>query len=163
LHTCVGIKLEVRHCISVLFYSLRPGGEWGRARRAGACPKAPASVFKRAFSAQRAIRLRGGGTQAHINPLPSGCNHHRDAHYALSNIYSIKSPTQRFLRTFRRKTSDPTRGRGENGLHNPLPPGCDHHRNAHHACSSTHNIYIFIRSPVLAASPQPRPPPSHTR
>ncbi len=60
---------------------------------------------------------------------------------------------------FGRKTSDPTRGRGGTGIHNPLPPGCNHHQNAHHARSSIHNIYISIKSPVLAASSQTRPPP----
>jgi hypothetical protein len=156
-HVCRN-KLKVRQCISVLFHSLRPWGEWGRARGR---VRRPQPVFlSTLFSARRAIRLRRGGTQAHINPLPSGCNHHRDAHYALSIIYSIKSPTQQFLRAFRAKDKRSDEGEGGNGVNNPLPPGCDHHRNAHHARSSTLNIYISFRSPILAASPQPRPPPT---
>jgi hypothetical protein len=87
------------------------GGLGTSAARKGVS-EAPASVFKRTFSPRRAIRLRGGGTQAHINPLLSGCNHHRDAHYALSSIYSIKSPTQQFLRAFWAKDKQSDEGEG---------------------------------------------------
>jgi hypothetical protein len=38
------------------------------------------------------------------------------------------------LRAFWRATSDPTRGGGHKQT-NPLPPGCNHHRNLHHARS----------------------------
>jgi hypothetical protein len=111
-HTCVGVKLKVRHCISVLFHSLRPWGS-GDARGVRGRVRRPQPVFLSAlFSARRAIRLRGGGTQAHINPLPSGCNHHRDAHYALSIINSIKSPTQQFLRAYRAKDKRSNEGEG---------------------------------------------------
>ncbi len=58
--------------------------------------QAPASVFYTRFEQRRAIRRGGGGTQAHINPLPQGCNHHRNAHHARSTqqhqTYSLKSP-----------------------------------------------------------------------
>jgi hypothetical protein len=37
------------------------------------------SVFTRALGERRAIRRGGGGTQAHINPLPPDCDHHQNA------------------------------------------------------------------------------------
>ncbi len=37
------------------------------------------SVFTRALGERRAIRRGGGGTQAHINPLPPDCDHPQNA------------------------------------------------------------------------------------
>jgi hypothetical protein len=61
-------KLKVRHCISVLLIKAW-GGVGTRAARGGVS-EGPSQRFERAFSARRAIRLRGGGTQAHITPFP---------------------------------------------------------------------------------------------
>ncbi len=148
------------HFCPILFIEAR--GEWGRAQRAGACPKAPASVFTHAFSPRRAIRLRGGGTQAHINPLPSGCNHHRDAHYALSSMYNIKSPTQRFFTRVSGERQAIRRGGGGKMAHiTPSPQAViTIETPITRAPANKTYIYISIRSPVLAGSPQLRPPPS---
>jgi hypothetical protein len=49
-------------------------------------PEDPSQHFivMRALGERRAIQRGGGGTQAYINPLPPGCNHHRSTQHALS-------------------------------------------------------------------------------
>jgi hypothetical protein len=68
-------------------------GAWGRVPN-------PTSVFCTRFCERRAIRQGGGGTQAHINPLPPGCNHHRNAPHARSSSIKHIFPSQRFLHAF---------------------------------------------------------------
>jgi hypothetical protein len=130
----------------------------------GAGPRTPASCFTRDLGERRAIRPWGGGTQAHINPLPPGCNHHQNAHHARSNSIKhifLKSPgpSQHLYACFGQMTSDPTRGRGDTGTHKSLPPGCNHHRNAHLA------RFNIIKHPLKshACHGSPATPPLHAR
>ncbi len=58
------------------------------------------------------------------------------------------------------------RGRGDKGTHNPLPPGCNHHRNAHHArFNNTKHIFLRVQSWPRASSHAPpyvrQPSPAH--
>jgi hypothetical protein len=60
----------------------------------------------------------------------------------------VQGPSQQFLHAFWQTASDPTRGRGH-WQTNPLPPGCNHHQNVHHARSYSVK-YIFLKYPVLS-------------
>ncbi len=142
----------------ILFIEAR--GRVGTCVARGGVFEGPSQCFYARFQRSTSDPAKGRGTQAHINPLPSGCNHHRYAHYALSSMCNIKSPTQQFFTRVSGERQAIRRGGGGKMAHiTPSPPGCDHHQNAHHARSSKQNMYISIRSPVLAASPQPRQPP----
>jgi hypothetical protein len=88
-------------------------------------------VFTHILGDRQAIRRGGGGTQAHINPLPPGCNHHRNVHHARSKrMYSIFSLAVQapvfFTRVLGDRRAIRRGGGGAQAYINPLPPGCDH-------------------------------------
>jgi hypothetical protein len=79
-------KLKVRLNVSVPFLLIWRGG--GERAANGGVSEDPASNFYACFGGRRAIR-RGGGGHRQTNPLPPGCNHHRNIHHTRS--YRIKN------------------------------------------------------------------------
>jgi hypothetical protein len=123
----------------------------------GARPGTQPAIFTRVL-ALSGDPARGRGT-LHTNPLPPGCDHHRTSITRASIIYSIKSPTQRFLRAFRAK--DRRSDEGEGGkAHNPLPPGCDHQQSPITRAPARNKMYIPLEVQCWPQVPEHAPPPT---
>ncbi len=128
-------------------------GEWGHVR--GSQP-----AFLRAFWANDERFDKGEGGQR-INPLPPGCNHHRSAHHARSNnVFSSRAqaPASIFTHVLGERRAIRRGGGGTQAHINPLPPGCNHHRNAHHTrFNNTQPIFLRVHCWPWASSHAPPP------
>ncbi len=130
----------------------------------GACPRTPASAFfARVLGERRAIRRGGGGTQAHINSLPPGCNHHRNIHHMRSNrVYSLFSLAVQAPVFFRRVLGDRRAIRGGGGgawaYINPLPQAAITIRKSHHVRSNIANLLKVQGWPLVHSHAPPLPP-----
>ncbi len=112
--------------------------------------RTPARVFLHAFWVKDKRSDEGEGVHRHtLTPSPQGCNHHRNILHARPNSIQhifLNSPGPSvFLHPFWAK--DKRSDEGEGGT-------------AHitHSPNARFNITKLIKSPMLAAGSQPRPP-----